>query len=95
MNREYVMTRRGEARAAFILALGNMPLRDLLRIDGAAADEIRHIIASSIASELSGAGLYPHLRAWAEQCINDDLEQTLVEEARKVLEAEGLDYGRY
>ena len=89
MKKEYLQRLREIAQAHLIDDIGTQGVAFFDRAEQLGIhDDLAHILASAVAAEISGAGLYPSLKSYIDQCIQDDVETLVIDDARAVMRSE-------
>lgn len=87
MDKDYVLRLHERARAALIDEIGRKGIAFFEGVDTSDFNsDLAHILVSAIASELSGAGLYPNLKRFIDDCVREEVETFVVDDARLLME---------
>ena len=87
MKKDYLLRLQQIAQAQLVDEIGRRGLRHFAEVNWLGLDEeLNHILASAVASEINGAGQYPTLKRYIDDCVREDVEQRVVEECRQMLE---------
>lgn len=86
MKKDYVLRLRQIAQAQLVDEIGRNGTRffceaNVLGLD----DELNHILASAVAAEINGAGQYPTLAKFIDDCVREDVETMCIDDVRKLL----------
>ena len=86
MKKDYLLRLQQIAQAQLVDEIGRRGVRFFAEVDWLGLDEeLNHILASAVASEINGAGQYPTLKKYIDDCVREDVETMVVEDARNFL----------